>query len=213
MKLIVLLSSLLGAASLAVADKYTNTFAIYLVAGDVPWKQIVDGTATPESLKLLPTPVISGSELLSYNTTNHTFNLARAARERVYQQCTRSLQVPFVLVAEGEPVYVGVFTTMVSSRSSGVPAILTDRLRMNADGAYDFRIDRGYPGGDFGRGEDRRADKRVISAIEKILGSMRAKHKTVLNPAAAVDAPITRLLASGCQGRRATELQRYTAMR
>jgi len=153
----------------------------------------------------MPTPIISDAELVSYDTTNHTFSVTPPARERVSQRCTHSLQVPFVVVAEGEAVYVGVFTTMLSSWSSGIPAILIDHLRMDTAAAYDFRIDRGYPFGGFGLGEDRRGDKRVISAIEKLLRKRERNNRNLLNPAASADAPRRVSLRWRHLGRRATE--------
>lgn len=146
----------------------TNQLAIHLVAEEVPWKAVVDGTVAPSGLKLMPKPIIADADLLAYNASNHTVTVTRAAARRMVEALDAKLQVPFVLLACGEPIYVGVLTTYLSSTSSGVPAILTDPLLSGRSSKARFTIDRAYPAAGFGRGEDPRGDTRVISAIERL---------------------------------------------
>lgn len=108
----------------------TNTLAIHLVAGSVPRSSIIDGTATPEGLKLKDQPILSDADFVAWNVTNHSFVITPAAAMRLGGSCMHN-ERPFVLLAKGEPVYLGMFGTSVSSSSAAVPVILTDLVVMD----------------------------------------------------------------------------------
>ena len=73
---------------------------------------------------------------------------------------------PFVVVADGEPIYAGVFVTCLSSFSFAVPAIWVDRAAILPDEpANTLVIDRAYPSSQFGVGPDPRADKRIVASL------------------------------------------------
>ena len=184
------------------------TLAIYLVADQIPLNSLVDGTATPPGLSLRTPPILSDADFVAWDTTNHSLVITPTAAKRVIGSCDFR-EVPFVLMAEREPVYLGLFGTGISSHSAAVPVILTDSvlndcfmgftnvpnevLHMigladagvtdklmaltNATTNVMLRIDRGYPPPDgFGRGVDRRDDKRIAIAVEKLLGERRKLH-------------------------------------
>lgn len=183
----------------------TPTLAIYLVADQIPRDLLVDGTASPAGLSLKTPPILSDADFVAWDTTNHTFVITPAAAKRLVGSCTFR-EVPFVLVSEREPVYVGLFGTANSSQSASVPVILTDLVEVdcfmgianvptevwhmigrgdpgvtdqlmvltNATTNVTLRIDRGYPPPDgFALAPDRRGDKRIGPAVEKLFGKKR----------------------------------------
>ena len=202
MILVILFSAPAGALTNVVCSA-TNTLAIYLVADDVARNSITYGTATPAGLRLNPQPILSDADFVAWDVTNHTFVITPTAAKRVAGGCTGG---PFVLMASGEPIYLGLFGTSVSSSSVAVPVILTDSIVMdcfmgidnvphdvwrmigradpgvtdrllamtNATTNVTLRIDRGYPAPDgFGRGVDRRDDRRIAVAVDKLLGNKK----------------------------------------
>jgi hypothetical protein len=74
--------------------------------------------------------------------------------------------VPFVVIAEGKPMYKGVFTTSVSSRSFSCPVIVIDSIASKAVAAKDqLSIGLGYPAATFFHGDDPRFDPRIHTAL------------------------------------------------
>ena len=109
------------------ADRTTNLISIHLVADKVPRISLVKRSPTPEGLKLTDPPILSDTDFIGWNVTNHTFVITPAAAKRLVGSCSWR-EKPFVLLANGEPIYVGMFGTSVSSISAGVPTILTDSV-------------------------------------------------------------------------------------
>jgi hypothetical protein len=103
----------------------TNALAIYLVDGNVPRELLVNGRATAEGVKLVAQPILSDPDFVGWDVNNHTFLITPAAAIRVGVECEFSTR-PFVLMAEGVPVYLGAFWTSVSSTSCSVPVINAD---------------------------------------------------------------------------------------
>ena len=91
-------------------------------------------------------PIISEANLLSYDTNNNTFMFHFDTAQRIGQICLTRLQTPFVVVANGQRIYVGEFSSPLSSNSTGVPTILPSLAQTNgASPNIQFQIDRGYP--------------------------------------------------------------------
>jgi hypothetical protein len=169
--------ALSGATHLALGDGNqspnspppTNTLAIYLVTDRVPVESIILGTTTPAGLKLATTPLVSDTDFKSYDLTTHTFTVPAPIGAKIVTAGFEHGPAPFVLVAGGQSIYVGVFTTSASSTSSDLPTIEVGIPGADERGAYGFTIDRGYPGPNgFGRGEDRRTDPRIVAAAAKL---------------------------------------------
>jgi hypothetical protein len=170
MKTAAIFAMLLASAWIAVGAEATNSLAIYLVLvpGEVPYRSIEEGTATSTGLKLEVPVLLSDKDFVAYNTTNYTFVITPDAAQRVGERCHDN-QTPFVVVACGEPIYLGVFTSRYSSLSSGVPTIrVDDCIRKGNQTNVSLKVDRGYPSDGFGGGPDRRGDQRIISAARKL---------------------------------------------
>jgi hypothetical protein len=133
MKLYSVLLSLFICLALNGAEASTNRLAIYLVAEAVTQKQLDDGTVEPEGVKLMPQPVLSDADFVSYNSTNHSFGITPEAANRLAHSLKPGRYGPivteqdaldclwakldpkaFVLVASGQRIYVGVFRSFFS---------------------------------------------------------------------------------------------------
>ncbi len=68
--------------------------------------------------------------------------------------------LPFVVLADGKPVYLGAFMTMTSSFTLSMPVIVVEDMQERS-----FRIDDGYPSG--ASGVDLRDDPRVRKVLEE----------------------------------------------
>lgn len=174
-KLTAILAFFLAGAFVIDAAEFTNRFAIYIATTDPPEQSVIDGSATPRGLGLQPEPIISETNLLSYDTNNNTFMVPLATAQQVIQMCLTRLQTPFVVVANGERIYVGEFCSVLSSRSTGVPAIMPSLVQTNtASFNIQMQIFRGYPPPNgSARGRDPRDDPRIISAIGALFASKK----------------------------------------
>jgi hypothetical protein len=77
--------------------------------------------------------------------------------------------MPFVVVADGQRIYIGVFVTCSSSMSFAVPAIVVDRQKVVKDQPPDtLVIERAYPQASFGVGPDPRSDPRIKTALSAL---------------------------------------------
>ena len=133
------------------SDKPQHSFGIYLVnfTPEQPWTPATLGSLA--DLALEKQPVISDADILTYEFATHTFlvqqsALARLPRPPVWHK-------PFVVVADGQRIYVGAFSTSLSSHASSVPSILVDFR----DFTNELTINLGYPAG-FRTGVDPRSD-------------------------------------------------------
>ena len=68
--------------------------------------------------------------------------------------------LPFVVLADGEPVYLGAFATTLSSFTLSMPVIVVESMQERS-----FRIEDGYPAGSLGM--DPRDDPRVRKVLEE----------------------------------------------
>ncbi len=67
--------------------------------------------------------------------------------------------LPFVVLADGQRIYLGAFMTAVSSVGLSMPVIVIEDMQQDS-----FRIDAGYPGG-FPPSPDPRDDPRIASVL------------------------------------------------
>lgn len=152
----------------------TNTFGIYLTADPVDSRITVDGTGDWSKVALQPRPIISAADIISYDRTRHAMKLRPEVFARLPKPSVNG--TPFVAMAGGEKIYLGVFTTPVSSLSFAVPTILPDARMIDTNLPADtLVIQRRYPTAAFGKGEDPRDDQRIISVLwnlEKLTSSV-----------------------------------------
>jgi hypothetical protein len=142
-------------------------FAIYLTTDDVRPADLL-GEVELATLPVRPTPIISIDDIVWYEASSHRMMLAPEIAGRIgITQIPVSGQA-FVVYVGSEPIYVGGFWTPLSSLSFDGVTI------MPGVGGGDtlFRIELGYPGPGFYRGDDPRSDPRILAALERV-GKLR----------------------------------------
>jgi hypothetical protein len=119
-------------ASVTKASNEPYRLAIYMVADNVPYQSLRDGTARPEGWKLRPWPAFSDFDFVNYDPTNHVFSVTLEAARRVDSSTIKEGfydlgydGAPFVVVAGGERIYLGACYWTVSSITFGVPMMIS----------------------------------------------------------------------------------------
>ena len=153
----------ISASVLQAAPPEKHSFAIYLVAESQRSYAALRDDAWPQ-VKLAKTPIISDADIVSYDILQHAMTLTPAAMKRATK---RSLAgTPFVVVADGERIYAGYFTSCIMSVAFPNPAIVVDRSAIFPDQpANTLYLDREYPESQSSVGPDPRADKRIVAAL------------------------------------------------
>jgi len=148
----------------------THSFGLYLTTSPVDRRLIAYGTGDWTHVALSETPVISDADIVDYDFTTHSLRVTPAALARIPRPLVEG--TPFVVVADGQRIYLGVFTTGRSSMSFAVPNIMVDRRAMFTNQPADtVLIERAYPSSSFGVGPDPRSDARVrqaLAALQKL---------------------------------------------
>ncbi|MDP2918747.1 MAG: hypothetical protein Q8O43_00810 [Dehalococcoidia bacterium] len=134
-------------------------FAVYLLSVDTPPSKI----AALSHLKLASEPLIAMEDVISYSGTDHEIELTASAYDRL-----RRIGVPvwgkvFVVCVNRQPVYSGAFWAIYSSQSFDGVIILTPL----PPGKNAIRIELGYPGAGFFKGEDPRSDGAILESLRK----------------------------------------------
>jgi hypothetical protein len=97
--------------------------------------------AAPKDIPVAQYPVISDKDIESYDWKTQTLLVDKAALWRIPSPSVWG--APFVVVVDGQPVYVGAFYTGASSASCPVPVIMTDPFLRQSN---TLQIQRAYPG-------------------------------------------------------------------
>jgi hypothetical protein len=136
-----------------------HSFGIYLVNGtpQQPWTPATLGSLA--DIALFREPVLSDADILNYDFTSHKFLVRREALSRLPEPPV--WHQPFVIVADGQRIYLGAFITLLSSYSSPVPSIVVDVRKFTNE----LSITRSYPAPGFGDGTDPRGDERIRVAL------------------------------------------------
>ena len=184
MKSNILLFVLFSCLLLQSAVAATNVLSIYLVAKEEMEKEETQLWETkPGSLRLLSSPVLADADFISFDWTNQTFVITSKAAQRLaagiwsregsaptllwngtYELIPFS--TPFVVKASGEPVYVGAFSSPVSSSSFPVPVIWADTYAISSSTISNVTLTIRFvasPGM-----ADPRRDRRIFDAVEKL---------------------------------------------
>jgi hypothetical protein len=67
-----------------------------------------------QDIVLAPKPLLVDRDFVAYNTNTHEFTITAKAASRFHHE-VRGLNVPFVLVANGQRIYLGEFKNFLSS--------------------------------------------------------------------------------------------------
>lgn len=140
----------------------TRPFGIYLLRNPDVTGASVEGK-DPASLELQDAPLLGANDILGWDWEAQTINISEKGLERLPKPGVYG--VPFVVVADGKPQYVGAFWTGVSSASFQEPVIIvpsfTDELPRGV-----VQLQRAYPGLFEG---DVRPDPRLDDAVRREL--------------------------------------------
>ncbi len=191
-------------------EQPTNYLSFYLLAETIPSDALVNTNIVPDGLRLMPTPILSDADLREFDWSNHTFVITAEAAKRLssnlykmdgfdgrpftyesgyigYHLC--GPDTPFVLVASGERVYVGIFSSSYSSSGYMVPFVWPDGpafLSVSATNDVKFKImiTRLSPEylamfGFTNTWVDVREDKRILAALQKL--SIRTNAPSITN--------------------------------
>jgi hypothetical protein len=130
----------LFAVTVVEAGNLTNRVAMYVITNKVPRDALVNGTVKVGEMTFAPRAVLSDGDFVAYDTTNHVLTvsadgaklIAKAMMRREAPSVTGSGVVgyhldgpdtPFVLVVSGQPIYVGIFSSPISSTMYSLPVI------------------------------------------------------------------------------------------
>ncbi len=135
-------------------------FAVYLTKDNIPPAQV----EAQSHADLAEEPIISLSDIVTYNAQTHELKLTDSAFERI-----SNLEVPvqgksFMVCVDKKPVYRGAFWTPVSSISfDGV----TIWQPLGSQELKVITIELGYPSPSFYGGEDPRNNAEIMKSLEQ----------------------------------------------
>jgi hypothetical protein len=142
----------------------TNSFGIYLPSESVDRRFTAHGKGDWSRIRLSESPLISAADIVSYDSADHSIKLRSEALAKIPRPPVDG--TPFIVVADGQRIYLGVFTTCDSSMSFAVPSIMVDRRVLVTNQTPDILIiERAYPQPSFGVGPDPRGDQRIKTAL------------------------------------------------
>ena len=163
-RILTVLACLLTAACTVKAPESTTLagegFAIYITAANVPVSQM----PALSHVDLAEKPFLSLTDIVSYEWNTHEIKLTSAATKRL-----NALEVPtsgtsFVVCVDRQEVYWGAFWAAYSSQSfDGITIMLKPPLSTQED---TIQIGQGYPSSSFFKGEDPRADPRIMESLK-----------------------------------------------
>lgn len=143
----------------------TNKFAIYLTAEPVDPAILSNGKGDWKTIQLAEAPLFTEADIVSYDFTDHVVRFRPGSIERIPPPSVSG--IPFVVIANGEKIYLGVFMTCLSSFSRAVPSIVVDELAVSFECGprTELRISRSYPTQTTNDAPDPRSDARIKEAL------------------------------------------------
>ncbi len=168
-----------------------HTFRICVVEDKVNFMK--HNEVNLDELKLHEQPLITENDIVEYDWETHTIKMTEKGFEPFakpaawdfpvgYNDETRTLKAKgdnhqgesallgeaFVVIADGERCYLGVFTGSFSSVALSLPVINLFPLPEKAPPENSVRIERAYASDTFAKVEDPRCDARVKTALEAL---------------------------------------------
>lgn len=131
-------------------------FGIYLADEEI-W---LDGGKDLVEIKLSEDPIIWIEDIRAYSASTHEISLTQSAVDRLSE--IDPAGKTFVVSVGGERIYTGEFMAAYMSRTSDKAVILWPPMQENQ---AKIKIQLGYPGMDFFRGEDPRSDPRILEFL------------------------------------------------
>jgi len=174
-----------------------HAFRVYLVEDKVNFMK--HDEVNLDDLKLQEHPLVTENDVVEYDWQTHTIKLTEKGFEPFAEPAARDFPVEhddetrtlkaegenhqaksglrgkaFVVIADGQRCYLGVFTSSFSSLALSLPVINLVPLPKEVPPENSIRIDRAYPSAEFAKGEDPRCDARIRSALSA-LGKLRGE--------------------------------------
>jgi hypothetical protein len=116
-----------------------------------------------KDIPLAKYPLLSDKDIQSYDWRTHTLTFNKNTLYRIRPPSVHG--APFVVVVDGEPLYVGAFYTGLSSIPCPLPTLLMDDIRRTNT----VQIGRAYPTQPFGGGApDPRSDPRLKKVLQEL---------------------------------------------
>lgn len=122
-------------------------------------------------------PLLSDADFVSYDPTNHVFTVTASAAFRLVRTISNGrpslldvLETPFVVAAEGTPIYVGIISSPFSSTLYPIPTVWISPT-VSANDTVDVSVGRGF---DLALSKkdspstDPRNDPRILQALQKL---------------------------------------------
>ena len=136
-------------------------FAIYLTKQDIPPAQM----EALSHVDIAERPIITISDIITYDAQEHELRLTASAFERVSQLDVPTRGKSFIVCVDKAPIYWGAFWVLWSSLSfDGV----TIWKPLTLDESHDvIRLELGYPSSELYTGEDPRSNPVVIESLEQ----------------------------------------------
>ncbi len=114
------------------------------------------------SVVLNNSPLVRYSDILSYDSVEHSFKVSDRAIDAVKNIKHSVFGVAFALTVDGRVVYTGYFWPSYSSATCDwitIEPLIPELTK-------EFKVELGYPG-DWEGVEDRRNDERIISVLQR----------------------------------------------
>ena len=131
-------------------------FAIYVT------QESVAAWPPPATPQITGCPVITTSDIRSYDRNHHELTLTQSAFDRLTQLDVPIYGLGFAVCVNREVIYSGAFWRPISSASYNGPVIL---IPLDGQNATTVKIELGYPSSSFFQGQDPRSDPRILDAL------------------------------------------------
>ena len=134
-----------------------NDFAIYLVDENTPTI-----SANVDNLKLINEPILTISDIISYNWDNHQITYSNKVYEQL-QSLGKLFNRSFVITVDNERIYWGGFRNPISSLGCANPIIL---LEIDSKIPESIHIERYYVTEPDATEPDPHVDMRIYNALD-----------------------------------------------
>ena len=122
------------------------------------------GTISKNSIVLKPEPLISYSEIISYNKDEYVFEISENAMQITKGEQIPAHGLPFAVTANKEIIYTGYFWSRISSAIC--EAIIIELIVSEFDNSFNLSLKLGFPE-DLVSVPDKRNDNRILNIFRR----------------------------------------------
>lgn len=150
-----------------VAIPKQDTVGIYLFAESHYPSVLERQPGRWKELSLASKPIFTDADIIAYDFAKHAMKLEPEALKRLPRPSPAG--APFVVVVNGERIYLGAFYSVVSSIPCELPVIVVNRRVLDQTSPADvLLIESGYLPQSSALGKDLRSDVRVRDALANL---------------------------------------------